>query len=186
VPQDSTPRPPPRPLPPPPDAWTAARRYVAAGLSVIPVRCDGTKAPAMKGWREFAARFPSEVELRRWFAVPYYGVGIVCGPASGNLVVWDFEDGAVFTRWAQTPAAALVLARCPVVVTPSGGRHVYVRLPAGAQPGRPVARNARGDLLVEVRGDGHQVVAPGSPAKCHRLNKPYLFERAGWLAGVFA
>ena len=31
-----------------------ARRYAAVGLSVIPVKCDGTKSPAFAGWREYA------------------------------------------------------------------------------------------------------------------------------------
>lgn len=162
-----------------------ALAYVSAGLSVIPVRCDGTKAPAFKGWREFARRQPTGLELRRWFAVPHYGVGVVCGPASGNLVVWDFESDAVFRAWSASPAATGFLSTAPVVATPSGGRHVWVRM-AAPTPGRVLARDAAGGVLIEIRGEGHQVLAPGCPAKCHETGRPYLFERAGWLAGVIA
>ena len=54
------------------------------------------------------------------------------------------------------------------------------------EPGRVLARDRDGGVLIEIRGEGHQVVAPGSPSKCHPLNVPYRFERAGWLAGVCA
>src|SRR5262245_3773417 len=49
---------------------TAARHYVATGLSVIPVRLDGSKTPAFAGWREYADRQPTDSELRRWFSGP--------------------------------------------------------------------------------------------------------------------
>jgi putative DNA primase/helicase len=164
----------------------AAQAYVANGLSVIPVRPDGSKAPAFPGWRAFAYRQPYDLELRRWFAVPFYGVGVVCGPASGNLVVYDFESQDVWSKWVEraagTPLAGL-LKTCPVVVTPSGGRHVWVRLAAPA-PGKVLARTPAGKTLIEIRGEGHQVLAPGCPGRCHPSGKCYCFESAGWLSGV--
>jgi len=55
-----------------------ATRYVELGFSVIPVRCDGTKAPLLPGWREFSERRPTGEELLHWF-----GNGTVAG--IGNL-----------------------------------------------------------------------------------------------------
>ena len=35
----------------PVDILAIARQYVAQGISVIPVKSDGTKSPAIGGWR---------------------------------------------------------------------------------------------------------------------------------------
>lgn len=162
-----------------------ARRYVAAGLSVIPVRRGGTKAPAFAGWREFSGRRPTADELAKWFSTDKYGIGIPGGPASGNLAVIDFEtkdglDG--YAAWVARadPRLRAMVAGCPLVRTPTGGRHLYIRLSEPA-PGGVLARTAAGLTLIEVRGNGNFVVAPGSPADCHKSGQPYTFENRGWL-----
>src|SRR5262245_11011463 len=163
--------------------WAA--RYAAAGLSLIPIQLDGTKAPAIAGWREYSDRRPTPAEWRRWFAGPRpYGIGIPGGPASGNLVVLDFESRAAFDRWAASMTAdeRRHLAPCPVVLTPSGGVHVYLRL-TEAVSGCRLARTACGKCLIETRGYGHQVVAPGSPPAAHSSGRPYRLARPGWIDG---
>lgn len=162
-----------------------ARAYVAQGLSVIPVKADGSKAPKLAGWREYATRLPADAELVEWFGRPPVGVGLVCGAASGNLVVLDFEHkggACVYGEWRAglDPALAAYLAACPVVRTPSGGRHVWVRLPEIADGGK-LARYAKGGTKIEVRGEGHQVLAPGCPAACHATGLTYEFESWGWV-----
>jgi len=170
----------------PPDTvldW--ARRYVAAGLSVIPVRRGGGKAPAFAGWRDYSDRLATDDELAGWFTGDRYGIGITGGRASGNLAVIDFEFKGGMDGWAVWKSDLSVrltglAAGCPTVLTPSGGRHVYVRLSEQA-PGGVLARTEGGLTLIEVRGDGNFVVAPGSPADCHKTNTPYTFESMGWL-----
>jgi hypothetical protein len=163
-----------------------ARKYVAAGLSVIPVRADGSKAPKVAGWREFSNRLPTDAELVAWFGGPDpVGIGVVPGPASGNLVVLDFECKGGMPAYAEwraslSPELAEALAECPVVRTPSGGRHVWVRLAAPCGGGR-LARYSKGTTKIEVRGEGHQVLAPGCPPQCHKSGLTYEFENAGWL-----
>ena len=165
-----------------------ARRYVAAGLSVIPVRADGSKAPKMGGWRTYTDRLPTDEELSEWFGSGVAtGIGVVPGPASGNLVVLDFENKGgqcSYSEWLSTLPAELQphLATCPVVRTPSGGRHVWVRL-ADPVPGGKLARYAKGTTKIEVRGLGHQVLAPGCPPECHASGEPYVFESEGWTVG---
>jgi hypothetical protein len=163
----------------------AARRYVAAGLSVIPVRLDGSKAPALDGWREFSERRPTAAELVDWFAEPVrHGIGIPGGPASGNLIVFDFEARRAFDRWGQSlcPMDRAGLCGSPVVFTPSNGVHVYVRTVEPVR-GAKYARTAAGKCLIETRGNGHQVVAPGSPTCCHLAGRPYILARPGWIDG---
>lgn len=170
------------------DLLTVARLYVAAGLSVIPVRADGSKAPKLAGWREYSDRAPTDAELCEWFGTSgVVGLGIVPGPASGQLVVLDFEcrGGApAYAEWVAKLSDPLkgALSECPVVRTPSGGRHVWVRL-TDSQTDCKLARYANGQVKIEVRRLGHQALAPGSPAECHKSGERYAFENLGWLDG---
>lgn len=175
-------------MPVPPDPLSAARWYVRNGLSVIPVRADGSKAPALKAGEveQYRERFPTDDELAGWFA-PHKAVGlaIVCGKISGNLAVLDFESDTVWRRWLARVTElniSAAIAPLPVVRTPKGGRHVYCRLADGWAPGMVLARRSAREVLVEVRGQGHYVLAPGCPPACHETNVPYVFESEGWLA----
>lgn len=170
--------------------------YQAAGLSVIPVRADGTKAPAEAGWRAYSERHATSEELTHWFGNGHvYGIGITGGPASGNLAVLDFETDAAYVAWLRSlPKASQDLTRrCPLVRTPGGGAHLYVRL-TDPVPGTVLARHIpnpddvdtrtgkpRIRTKIEVRGDGEQVVAPGSPACCHKSGSEYEWLRRAWL-----
>src|SRR4051794_19569261 len=58
----------------------AALAYRELGLSTIPVKTDGSKAPAISGWREYAERQPTVEELYVWHADPTrYGIGVTGG-----------------------------------------------------------------------------------------------------------
>jgi putative DNA primase/helicase len=72
-----------------------ARRLRDAGLSIIPVRTDGSKAPALP-WKAYQSRLPTEAELREWFGHPGYGLAIVCGAISDNLEIIDFDASDLF------------------------------------------------------------------------------------------
>src|SRR5262245_5560742 len=74
------------------------------------------------------------------------------------------------------------MARCPVVRTPGGGAHLYLRL-AEPTKGYKLAKTAAGKCLIEVRGRQHYVVASGSPPACHPTGRTYRLARIGWLDG---
>lgn len=164
----------------------AALAYLDVGLSVIPVRANGTKAPLHDGWREFGTRRATRAEAAAWFHPDIVcGIGITGGPASGNLAVLDFETWAAYESWLRSlPAESISLTRrCPLVQAPRGGAHLYVRL-TDPVPGTVLARHlvdGRPKTLIEVRGDGMQVVAPGSPGQCHPSGREYEWLRRGWL-----
>jgi hypothetical protein len=90
-----------------------AIRYLHAGLSVIPIRSDGSKRPALDKWGTYQQRLPTEDELRDWFGDGRWGVGIVGGKVSGHLEHIDFDARAdeIFPAWS-----ALVEAECPGLV----------------------------------------------------------------------
>ena len=175
-------------MPVPPDPLSAARWYCRNGLSVIPVRADGSKAPALRTWEAYQERQPTEAELVEWFTPGRpVGVAIVCGSASRNLAVLDFESEPAWVNWLDRLTEAGkggLIAALPIVRTPAGGRHLYCLISEGWVAGGVLARRANKKVLIEVRGHGHYVVAPGSPMACHPLNVPYRFESEGWLANV--
>lgn len=171
-----------------------ARRYVAAGLSVIPILPNGAKAPAL-GVGEpqiYHKRLPTSEELERWFhPLSKLGLAIVGGEVSGNFVALDFETLDAWERWTDRVTAAgqgAYLATLPIVQTPRGGRHVYCRLSDGWVGSRKLAWKGRkkGSIktLIETKGEGGYVLAPGCPAECHPDGKLYTFVSEGWLANA--
>ncbi len=156
-----------------------AHRLVQAGVSVLPVRADGTKAPALPAWKEWQTRVPTPLEIREFFAGREVGIAVVCGAVSGNLAVLDFDDPAVFsdfTARAIEQGLGSLLETIPCARTPSGGFHLYFRAPepVGTQV---LARTDDGGVGVEVRGCGAYAVVPPSPAECHPERKPYRMLR---------
>jgi hypothetical protein len=160
-----------------------ARSYLRAGLSVIPVRADGSKRPVETGWDRYGHERPTDADLIRWFGNgKLYGLGITGGPASGNLAVLDFETAESYAKWkANVPADTMdALSACPVAQTPSGAFHVYVRLTESVR-GTVLARDARKEVLIETRAHGEQVLAPGCPASCHPSGRTYEWVERGWI-----
>ena len=166
---------------------TIARAYARLGISCFPIRPDASKAPGRKGYREFNDRLPTDAELVSWFRSDWPGIAACPGSASGNLFVFDFEGGKEpdpFEMWCKrlTSADLACFTRCPLVRTPSGGHHLHVRTTAPLV-GTVLARCPVGKVLIESRGCKHLAALPGSPTSCHRLNKPYVFVRLGWMDG---
>jgi putative DNA primase/helicase len=105
------------------------------------------------------------------------GIGIVCGSRSQLLIVdidvknqgeWAWES------WrAEREGEGKVLPESPLVRTPSGGYHLWFRLPAGR-----VVRLQDGWLPgVDIAGDGKWVAAP--PTFIRDKGKAYEFIRSG-------
>lgn len=157
--------------------------YLAAGLSVLPIRRDGSKAPALRAWNWLEAELPTPDHVTEWFDVASPpGIAIICGAVSGNLELIDFDRRAdeLFPAWrdlveADSPG---LVERLSVVRTPRPGYHVRYRCTEVPIPGNvklaedPSApRNER--TLIETRGEGGYALAPGSPPECHENNYTY-------------
>jgi len=71
-----------------------ALAYHRRGLSVVPAY-PTQKRPVTK-WGGLHNERMDEAELRKWFRNPHslYRIGVVCGPASGNVCARDFDDMA--------------------------------------------------------------------------------------------
>lgn len=152
--------------------FEAGQRYVASGISVVPVRLDGSKASAVP-WKPFQSRLATDEELRAWFLQSDHGIGVCCGDVSGGLEVLDFDDGSLFAPWSRIVSS--IVATLSVVRTPSNGRHVIYRcdqIGGNAKIAMDPSREKK--TLIESRGVGGYIIGVGSPANAHMTRKPYV------------
>ncbi|MEQ8791765.1 MAG: AAA family ATPase [Pirellulaceae bacterium] len=188
-----------------------ALEYVGAGLSILPVSTDGTKAPDKRllprvqkeadrfsaTWLPLQERLPTDDELRKWYGPA--GIGVIGGKVSGNLEILDIDDGEIVGPYkaAVEAEAPGLLDRLPQSQTPrdGGGLHIFYRLtieppgnsklamsdsrPQFNSDGEPDIDLRTGEqrlapeTLIETRGEGGYVVAPGSPGICHATGREY-------------
>ncbi|RSM34652.1 DNA primase [Amycolatopsis balhimycina DSM 5908] len=177
---------------------TAALNAAARGWHVFPLR-PGSKRPAghaedgcpgtgrcaggHRTWEQRATTDPGKIRAA-WTHAPY-GIGIAAGPS--GLCVLDLDTTKsgeeVPARWAAVGArcgedvlAVLADEACEelpgdtlTVRTPSGGLHLYYRVPAGV-----VLRNTSGERgqglgwKVDTRAWGGYVVGPGTLTRAGR------------------
>jgi putative DNA primase/helicase len=160
----------------------AAREYHQAGLSIIPIKPDGTKAPAVK-WHLYQSQPATAAEIERWFAPGHYGIALVCGRVSGGREVIDFDQPNLFEPWRDRVEACCrgLVGRLPLVRTPRPGLQLHYACEAveGNQKlaEKPVTDPEAGkpdrETLIETRGEGGYVLMPGSPAACHKTGRLY-------------
>jgi hypothetical protein len=164
--------------------------YLEGGLSLLPIRLDGSKAPSCDSWTPFTISPPSREEVQTWFAgARPPGVGIIGGAVSGNLAVVDFEFADFWEEFRALLEGARpgLLGHLPVVKTPGkdegGGRHVYFRARQPVATGKLArlteaeAQRRTGDpkrtTAVEVKGQGGYVLTPPCPPECHPTRRLY-------------
>ncbi|QIK83006.1 phage/plasmid primase, P4 family [Sanguibacter sp. HDW7] len=161
------------------DILEAALDLLAHGYSVIPIRNDGTKAPALSSWKQYTTQRPDEPAVRRWFTDTDYDLGVVQGAVSGNAELTEIEgraahrlpdlkalaDGTglgdlwtkVTTGWAE--------------MSPSGGFHFHYRIDGEVPGNLKLARDHDRLVLAETRGEGGQVVV--APSRHHASGRPW-------------
>lgn len=158
------------------DSLTTAQNYIASGLSVIPIKTDGSKGPDLPSWKQYQSRLAWPSELESWFNNGHRpGIAIIAGKVSGGLEVIDFDAPELVAPWLKAVEEALpfLLGTLPMVTTPTGGLHVFYRC-ATFQGNQKLAQSADGKkTLIETRGEGGYVLTVGSPANCHPSGKPY-------------
>lgn len=152
-----------------------------AGLSIVPIKTDGSKQPAVTTWKPYTERRPSMEELEGWFSGAQRGIAIVCGQIS-QLEVFDFDDRLAFDAWRDLVDSNRpgFLDNVPIVDSPKGV-HVYLRRrkpnrnqKLARRPGPDRGKPKVGaSVLIETRGEGGYIVAPGSPPECHPQKKTW-------------
>ncbi len=172
------------------ELYLTACKYVDAGFSVIPLKLNGKKEPALSSWKEYQKRLPFAKELWDWFETPK-GIGIVTGAISGGLEVIDFDMGTL-----KDPALSMLpdslVAKLAIYQTP-GGWHVAYRCdeicgskklamwepPCSASQRENGHRDGTGGqsvgkgVRIETRGEAAYIVGAGSPLAVHPTRRPY-------------
>lgn len=131
-----------------------------AGWPVFPCRPSNKGPLTPSGFKDATT---DEAKIREWWTQwPDAMIGLPMGPKTGVFVVdldvrEDGRDGLACL--ADLEATNGTLPPCPIVITPSGGRHLYFAF----DHDRP-ATTSRGRLPigVDVRGYGGYVIAPPS------------------------
>lgn len=166
---------------------TAALQWAEAGCSVIPIRADGTKRPAVE-WKRYQQERASSEQISQWFtAHPEWGIGIVCGAVSGNLEMLELEGRAMegdklnlldAELSVTHQAANWELIRAGYQEwTPSGGIHLLYRLSDIPVPGNtklantpdidPINSKPIALCMAETRGEGGYVIVAPSGGTVH-------------------
>ena len=165
------------------ETLAAAQSYLAAGFSLIPIKADGSKAPALAQWKAFQQARPGESQLEGWFGDgTRYGIGLIHGAVSGHSEALDFDQPGLYPRFAglcHQQGWGDLLDRLTLLETPSGGHHLLYRCTEPVGGNAKLAETADRKTLIETRGEGGYTLAPASPLACHPAGTPYLFLRGG-------
>jgi len=166
---------------------TTAKEWTRGGLSVIPIRPDGTKAPSVRSWKIYQSEIIDESSIDSLFAESS-GIAIVSGKVSGDLEVLDFDvpdqrsghlnGHCFFEDWRSQlpPDVQGAVAGMPTVRTPSGGIHLYYRCEGveGNQKLAAISLHEGGHkTIIETRGEGGYVLSPACSSACHPSGKTY-------------
>lgn len=127
------------------DILAAATTWANANCSLIPIRADGTKRPAVE-WHSYMLQPPLREEIFNWFKSGAAGIGVVCGKVSGNLEMLELEGRATSSgdidaiAW-QCKARGVDALFYSLMTdgyaewTPSGGLHFLYRIADHEVPG---------------------------------------------------
>jgi hypothetical protein len=176
--------------------YQVALAALEAGISVLPIRPDGTKQPALPGWKRYQQEMPTRAFVEEWFRHPQRGLALVTGHISGGLIALDFDDLATFDAWLKRIQSEQTLHALYEFIasgyeerTPKHGRHLLFRCPAvfseSQRPGnqrlalRPVPEPQRVQVLAETREEGGIIIVDPSRGSVHPSGKPYVRLRGG-------
>lgn len=165
-----------------------ARVATKAGLSIVPPREDGTKAP-LGTWLRYQRERPSREQIDEWYEGGREGIGVVCGAISGNLTMLEFEDDDTWQLYrdnAESTGLGEVLGRVAsgwMERTPGGGVHLYYQCSdvrgnkkLAKRPTKPEERLHEHDFwrtLIETRGEGGYSVISPSCGRTHETGLCY-------------
>jgi hypothetical protein len=166
------------------DNVEAALAWSRAGCSVIPIRADGSKKPAIE-WKQYQSKPADEAQIRRWFTGTEYGIAVITGAVSGGLEMTELEaratDGESFDKIQEVADVNFdnwdkwVLGhRTYAEHTPSGGIHLLYRIGDGLVPGNiKLANNTANECLAETRGEGGYVIVAPTGGKVHATGEDW-------------
>lgn len=132
-----------------PDLRASAREMHDAGLCLLPIKADGSKAADVRSWTPYKVNRSTTTEHDEWFdGRRPRGIAVVYGAVSGNVEMVEFEGHAVaegiLDEVTEIMEASGLGEEWRSVLngwateSPSGGRHFRVRV-----KGAPVPANTK-------------------------------------------
>lgn len=186
------------------EQYAIAREIVAGGISVIPIRLDGSKQPfwsrlptvdqtfldpslpeeqreklsqsqpGKRKWVSYQYRLPTEKELHRFF-LRSAGIGMCTGVASGGMEVIDFDENAdEIFHQWKESLSREIRGKLCVVETGGLGFHVLYRCERIGGNFKLAMDVESKITFIETRGQGGYVVGVGSPLEVHAGGYPYV------------
>ena len=160
----------------------AAVWYCEHDFGIIPIQPRGKRPLTANGLNDW---FNDPEDARKlWTQRPDLNIAIVCGSASNNLVVLDFDedddkDVHGFDTLAEWEDESGELPSTATAITGRGGMHYLYRAE------KPYHPSVNRDLGVDVRGEGSYIVAPPS---VHPNGRPYEWNKgdAPWERNIAA
>ena len=77
-----------------------AKKAHSFGMSVLPIKTDGSKATTLTTWKRLQENLPSTDDVDAWFSGEV-GLGIVTGSVSGGLECLDFDDPEILESFCK-------------------------------------------------------------------------------------
>ena len=145
---------------------TYADRYVADGLSIIPIPYR-QKAATIK-WEPYQKEKLAEADIKRYFLNSHEtNIAVICGCISENLVVLDCDSVEKFFELAAViceKTGTVEIFEFTLVVKTDKGYHIYLKT------AEPVKSQKFPNL--DIKGEGGYVIAPPS---VHPSGSEYTF-----------
>lgn len=126
------------------------------GISAIPL--NGKRPSFSIKWKQYQHTLPSSATIDQWTRQPCNSYGIICGRASGGIVVIDFDCPDLYQRFVKKFPH---LAQTYTVKT-RRGYHVYLQ--------SQVPIPSRQFKNVDIKGEGGYVVGSGSIVDDHQYH----------------
>ncbi|MET8824766.1 hypothetical protein ABZX40_17850 [Streptomyces sp. NPDC004610] len=134
---------------PHPDLRASAREMHDAGLCVLPIKADGSKAPDVRSWTPYKVNRSTPAEHDQWFGgTRPHGIAVVYGAVSGAAEMMEFEGLAIREGLLEEVTEIMqasglgepwnAILNGWATESPSGGRHYRIRL-----DGAPVPANRK-------------------------------------------
>lgn len=164
------------------EAHQAAQQALQAGLSTVPPKMDGTKAP-IGTWKQYQRVTPSQADIDGWYSNGQTGVGLVCGAVSGGLECLDFDTREA---WQQYKDAAKECGLMPLLnrvangyaeQTPNGLHLLYKCSEIAGN--KKLAQAASKKTIIETRGEGCFIITAPSSGKVNAAGD-YVLKAGGF------
>jgi hypothetical protein len=160
----------------------AALAAAAAGISVLPPKQDGTKAPDSTGWAHHQRERATKEQIDAWYARGRTGIGWVTGKVSGNLEVMDFDDRSALAEYRKLCKEAGLDGLLACVMdgyfeNSPNGAHLAYRC-SEIEGNKKLAKGKNKKALIETRGEGGFLITAPTHGSVNAAGS-YVLESGG-------